>query len=138
MGACSFCNKPLVRGIKYCSNACQADKQYEDYIHLWLSGKKDGGRGKTVRTLSRHVRRYMLESAGYACSQCGWSKTNPRGNFSPLEIDHKDGDSENNHRDNLRVLCPNCHSLTENYRNLNVGFGREWRRSKYIKNDKPA
>lgn len=34
----------------------------------------------------------------------------------PLEIHHEDGDSSNNELVNLRLLCPNCHALTDNYR----------------------
>lgn len=32
----------------------------------------------------------------------------------PLELHHIDGNRFNNNLDNLQVLCPNCHSLTEN------------------------
>lgn len=34
-----------------------------------------------------------------------------------LELHHKDGNHYNNNFDNLEILCPNCHSLTQNYRN---------------------
>lgn len=34
----------------------------------------------------------------------------------PLELHHLDGDRTNNLIDNLKLLCPNCHSLTDNYR----------------------
>lgn len=37
----------------------------------------------------------------------------------PLELDHIDGNSENNSLNNLRLLCPNCHALTETYRGKN-------------------
>jgi hypothetical protein len=37
----------------------------------------------------------------------------------PLELDHIDGDSQNNHATNLRLLCPNCHALTATYRGKN-------------------
>lgn len=33
-----------------------------------------------------------------------------------LELDHIDGNNTNNVRDNLRALCPNCHSLTPTWR----------------------
>lgn len=52
----------------------------------------------------------------------------------PLEIDHVDGDASNNLESNIRLLCPNCHALTSNFKNLNRGRGRKWRREKYIKN----
>ncbi len=37
----------------------------------------------------------------------------------PLELHHKDGDNTNNELDNLELLCPNCHALTDNYRGRN-------------------
>lgn len=38
----------------------------------------------------------------------------------PLELHHIDGDHCNNNLDNLAVLCPNCHTLTPNYRGKNI------------------
>lgn len=37
----------------------------------------------------------------------------------PLELHHIDGNPKNNQLDNLSLLCPNCHSLTDNYRGKN-------------------
>ena len=34
----------------------------------------------------------------------------------PLQLDHKDGNNEANSLSNLRLLCPNCHALTPQYR----------------------
>lgn len=69
----------------------------------------------------------MLEKSSYKCSQCGWSEKNPISNKIPLEIDHIDGNYKNNSEDNLRVLCPNCHSLTKTFKALNYGNGRSGR-----------
>jgi 5-methylcytosine-specific restriction endonuclease McrA len=38
----------------------------------------------------------------------------------PLEVHHKDGNKDNNNLDNLQLLCPNCHALTDNYRGKNT------------------
>lgn len=38
-----------------------------------------------------------------------------------LEIHHIDGDRTNNKGRNLKILCPNCHSGTKNFRNRNSG-----------------
>ena len=48
-------------------------------------------------------------------------------------LEHIDGNSENNSLDNLKLLCPNCHSLTPTYKNLNKGNGRFKRMERYNK-----
>ena len=37
----------------------------------------------------------------------------------PLELDHVNGDNKDNRFENLRLLCPNCHALTDTYRGKN-------------------
>lgn len=37
-----------------------------------------------------------------------------------FELDHVDGDKKNNGRENLRVMCPNCHSLTPTWRKKKI------------------
>ncbi len=48
------------------------------------------------------------------CSECGippvWNNKK-----LVLQLDHIDGDRLNNSRDNLRLLCPNCHSQTHTF-----------------------
>jgi hypothetical protein len=43
---------------------------------------------------------------------------------APLVADHVDGDWKNNREKNLRLLCPNCDSLTPTYAGANKGKGR--------------
>jgi 5-methylcytosine-specific restriction endonuclease McrA len=61
--------------------------------------------------------------------ECGWDKINPITNNVPIELEHIDGDSTNNSLENLKLLCPNCHSLTPTFGALNKGNGR-WSKRK--------
>lgn len=134
MPVCIVCkgrkSKPL---NKYCSNKCQQVYQYKAYIDSWKDNRVDGSRGVIAKGISKHVRRYLFGKYSNSCSQCSWNKKHPVTKVVPLEINHIDGNSENNSEENLELLCPNCHSLTVDFRNLNRGKGRKWRRQKYIK-----
>ena len=71
----------------------------------------------TNRTDVRQLRRALAEiGVSYNCVKCGnngeWMSS-----IVVLEIDHIDGNWKNNRRENLRYLCPNCHSQTPNYYN---------------------
>ncbi len=111
---------------KYCSNGCQSEHQYKQYIQAWKRGHVSGLIEAGV--LSRHVRRYMLEKFGERCGECGWQKRHLLTGQVPLTIHHIDGNWQNSCEENLIPLCPNCHALTENFQNLNRGKGRTYRR----------
>ena len=51
----------------------------------------------------------------YCCEQCNLTTWN--GSPIPLELHHKNGNNKDNNLANLMLLCPNCHALTNNYRN---------------------
>lgn len=53
------------------------------------------------------------------CEKCGWHEKPLGAKYSPCELHHKDGNPHNHLRENLEMICPNCHSLTESYRAKN-------------------
>ena len=68
-------------------------------------------------------KRKIMEEQNFRCPLCGISE---EWNGKPLvfEIDHVDGHSSNESRENIRFICPNCHSLTQFYGGANRGNGR--------------
>jgi hypothetical protein len=121
---CKQCNTELTKNTQtfFCSSNCsQEHKRQEQYIKI-EAGEKVG---------VRPLKRYLISQRGNKCESCGWDKVNPATGNCPVELEHIDGNSENNSLDNLKLLCPNCHSLTPTYKNLNKGKGRHSRRKRY-------
>ncbi|MEN8253199.1 MAG: hypothetical protein ABFQ62_02375 [Patescibacteria group bacterium] len=54
-----------------------------------------------------------------ACELCGWREKSLDGRI-PVELDYINGDSRDNRLENLRILCPNCHSLQNTHRGRNI------------------
>jgi hypothetical protein len=54
-----------------------------------------------------------------ACEECRWNKKAEDGRL-PLELDHINGDRHDNRLENLRILCPNCHSLKPTHRGRKI------------------
>ena len=71
-------------------------------------------KGKFYREDIRILRRALLESGTpWQCDDCG-NKGEWNNQRMILEVDHIDKDPINNQKNNLRFLCPNCHSLYSN------------------------
>jgi 5-methylcytosine-specific restriction endonuclease McrA len=66
--------------------------------------------------------RKILHEQNPSCFECGIQTW--QGKTISLEVDHIDGDASNNLPNNLRLLCPNCHSVTPTWKARNKGSGR--------------
>lgn len=94
---------------------------------LWNKGKAFGPKQPLRRYLNNELRipsyklKNRLVSEGilrWKCSSCRRSKW--LGQPIPLELDHINGNRLDNRLHNLRLLCPNCHAQTPNYRGKNI------------------
>ena len=92
------------------------------YIRKWKAGEISGL--QSIGTVSPFIKRYLRRKFGNKCCLCGWSKINHKTNEIPLVADHIDGNWRNNVESNLRLICPNCDSLTSTYAGSNKGNGR--------------
>ena len=117
---------------KYCCTKCQVEFEHKEYIQKWKNGLIDGC--TKGFDMSDHIRRYIFEKNNNCCESCGKTYVNPYTNRSILQIHHKDGNCLNNKEENLQLLCPNCHAMTENFGKRNKKGSKE--RTKYYGKDK--
>jgi 5-methylcytosine-specific restriction endonuclease McrA len=84
----------------------------DEFINEWLTKKST--------KIRKYVKAYLIkfQLKDYKCSECDneglWN-----GKPLSLQLDHINGINDDNRIDNLRFLCPNCHSQTETYSKKN-------------------
>ena len=121
---CKVCGKETHKGTSkmniYCSNTCQGKERRHNKVLEWKSGKHVD---KSV------IKRYLQETTGNFCYVCGIGDWN--GKTIVLDLEHIDGNSDNNREENVALICPNCHSQTSTYKGRNKGNGRHARRERY-------
>jgi 5-methylcytosine-specific restriction endonuclease McrA len=117
--SCELCGSST-SNPRFCSRIC-----YVRCRNNLVQQKFESGELKTIT-----IRKKLVALYGYRCmaTDCAWDFAKKH---TVIEIDHIDGDPENNHPSNLRLLCPNCHSQTATYKGKNVGSGRFVRRERY-------
>jgi hypothetical protein len=98
---------------KYCNHSCQNAKIKEDSFERLKQGLISD------RSLIRNILKREFGNKCFECELETW-----RGYPIPLEVDHIDGNAGNNTYLNLRLICPNCHSITPTWKGRNKGNGR--------------
>ena len=132
---CLSCNKVNLWGRskinKFCDNACQGIHKWK---HITVPRIENGECSHNSAVV---LKKYLVEKYGEQCVICGQTGTH---NDKPLmlQLDHIDGDSDNNYPNNLRLLCPNCHTQTENYGSKGQGsrYKKVSKRNQYLQNYK--
>lgn len=122
---CLTCgNKVKSNKAKFCSHKCCGR-----YAQLKTFQKIEDGTYKRVGcgTSKNNVYKlYLIEKYGYGCMCC--DNVEWMGQPIPLQLEHEDGDSDNDDLKNLKLLCPNCHAQTPTYCGKNIGKGKNKRR----------
>ena len=131
---CLHCHKENKWGRsksnKFCDNACQGlFKWFNETVGRIERGEVSDG--------APALKKYLIEKFGEKCSECGQENSwnNKR---LVLQLDHIDGNSDNNFPSNIRLLCPNCHSQTENFGSKGKGsrYKKYTKRNKYLQSYK--
>lgn len=79
--------------------------------------------GKYKHLANGALKKILITSGRkYNCQDCGLEEWN--GKKLTLQLEHIDGDSFNNSIENLKFLCPNCHSITDTYCGKNKNTGK--------------
>lgn len=125
---CPNCNKLFKKNQrKFCSRKCSNLFIFNTNYNLWSESKLPKNKSNGSKSI---IKKYILLENEYKCFQCGINQYNNK--KLTLELDHIDGDGTNDNKNNVRLLCPNCHGLTPTFKGKNIGNGkREWRKKRY-------
>ena len=121
---CLFCGESHVSKNKYscrakfCSQKCQHDFTLREKV---FSGEAS----------PKTLKRFLIKTHGNKCWTCNITEWNKKPIV--MDLEHIDGNSQNNDLNNLALICPNCHSQTSTYKGKNKGNGRHYRRIRYSK-----
>ena len=108
---------PVVRAKKSIATAKQ---HAEGRTNTDFGGRKNWAKGLILITNPEDAahnktrKNILISERGYKCEKCQLPEW--QGQPITLELDHIDGIKKNNTRDNLRLLCPNCHAQTPTWR----------------------
>jgi len=130
--SCLHCGKENLSGRskinKFCDNVCQGKYKWINETIPRIESNK------CTSNSSYTLKKYLIEKFDKKCFECEQGDTWNNKSLV-LQLDHIDGDSDNNNINNLRLLCPNCHSQTENFGSKGKGsrYKKVTKRNSYLR-----
>lgn len=127
---CKFCGLET-KNEKFCSSSCAARFNLPKRTGMKYK-KREKSHKKEVVSICRAIiawmffsapasdktiRSFLIECHDGCCQSCSFFGLNPKTNKSILQLHHKNGIHEDSSIDNLEILCPNCHAMTDGYGN---------------------
>jgi hypothetical protein len=93
---------------RFCSHECSV-KHHSQLVY----SKIEDGTYQVNSYNQKVMRKYLIKTRGHMCEKCHNSEwlSEP----IKLTVDHIDGNWKNNHLENVRLLCWNCHSMTPTF-----------------------
>lgn len=107
---------------KFCSRKC-CDEYHKEYHYNDYLNNQDKFYGKTNMTFCKP---FILKEQEYKCAICKGKNFH---NNKPLVfiLDHINGRANDNRRENLRLICPNCDSQLDTFKSKNKSSDRDYR-----------
>lgn len=124
-GSCQRCRQPRQEALLQ-DGLCSRCAQTVAKIARWLDGDLQVTYVGRMRDPAPWVKGHLIATRGDQCEVCQQEIRREDGG-SAIQMNHRDGNSLNNLIENLELLCPNHHAVTETWGSRNTQPGRRRR-----------